>query len=62
MPSKTRKTKPSASMFGINDCHKPKKIPNAIMNIEFEKLMQNPKHLKIIHKESSKLSYYFLTI
>jgi hypothetical protein len=62
MPSKTRKVKHEISMFGITDCHKPKKIQNAIMRIGFEKLMQNPKHLKIIRTENSKLLFYFRTI
>jgi hypothetical protein len=31
------KLKKSVSLFGINDCHKPKKIQKEVMNIEFVK-------------------------
>ena len=46
MPSKTRKTKPSASMFGINDCHKPKKNTKRNYEYRIRKTYAKPKTLK----------------
>lgn len=41
MPRKTKKQ--AVSLFGINDCHKPKETPKKIMNIEFVKYTVDPK-------------------
>ena len=46
MPSKTRKVKPETSMFGITDCHKPKKNTKRNYEYRIRKTYAKPKSLK----------------